>query len=427
MKTKIISSLLFVMLLLVFSQSKAQFSIQAEFRPRLEYRYGYSQPPADTSDPAFFVSQRTRLSFLYIGKGITGKLTLQDVRTWGDEQMNSSVATISIYEAWFDLKLHDSLSLKVGRQELLYDNERVMAKNDWRQTGRVHDAAVFKGSFSGWKMDIGLAFNQQQENTFGTNYDNTQPDIKGNYKTLAFLWVTKNFRMFKIGLLGLSDGFQKTGTTSTIYLRGTFGGAITYYRNNFDITFRSYYQMGKTQQGQDISAYYINPELNWNIRKKFLITPGMEYVSGKDALNKDDKQYRTFNLLYGTGHKFMGHMDLFTDMQRDTKNAGLVNLFIRTTFTLSQKIALKLDYNYFAIQNNYPDPASGEAISKYLGSEFDINCKVDFSKSISLLFGYSFTLDTPSMDVIKGGDSNLWTDWAFVMLTLKPTFFSTEK
>jgi hypothetical protein len=425
MKTKITGSLFVLMLLLIFSQTKAQFSIQAEYRPRFEYRYGYSVPPDDNSDPAFFVSQRTRLAFTYKGQGLSSKVTLQDCRIWGDKQTSSTLATLGLYETWVEVKLHDSISLKLGRQELIYDNERVMSKNDWRQSGRVHDAGVFKATFSGWKVDFGAAFNQSKENIYGTDYDNTQPDIKGNYKSMAFIWIAKNFKSFKIGVLGLTDGFQKTGTTRTIYLRGTLGGAITYFKNNFDITIRSYYQMGKTQQGQDISAYYINPELNWNIRKKFLITPGMEYVTGRDALDTADTKYRTFNLLYGTGHKFMGHMDLFTDMDKDTKKAGLVNFFVRTTFSLNEKIALKLDYNYFAIQNNYS--VDGVAIDKYLGSEIDLNCKVDFSKYISLLFGYSFITDTPSMENIKGGNSDLCADWAFVMLTLKPTLFTSDK
>jgi hypothetical protein len=67
------------------------------------------------------------------------------------------------------------------------------------------------------------------------------------------------------------------------------------------------------------------------------------------------------------------------------------------------------------------------AIDKYLGSELDLNCKVDFSKSISLLFGYSFMLGTTSLEYIKGGDKDQWSNWAFVMLTLRPTFFNSEK
>jgi hypothetical protein len=413
------------MLLLIFSQTKAQFSVQAEYRPRFEYRNGYSVPPADSSDPAFFISQRTRLAFTYKGQGLSSKITLQDCRVWGDKQTSSTLATLGLYETWVEVKLHDSISLKLGRQELIYDNERVMSKNDWRQSGRVHDAGVLKASFSGWKADIGAAFNQTKENVAGTEYDNALTDIKGNYKTMAFIYIAKNYKSLRFGILGLSDGFQHSDTVSTLYVRGTFGGSVTYFRNNFDITFRSYYQMGKTQKGQNISAYYINPELNWNIAKKIYLNPGMEYVSGVDALDKSNTKYRTFNLLYGTGHKFMGHMDLFTDMDKDTKKAGLVDLYFRTTFKLNEKIALKLDYNYFAIQNNYT--VNNVAIDKYLGSEFDLNCKVDFTKYITLLFGYSFIIDTPSMEVIKGGNSDLRADWAFVMLTLKPTFFTSDK
>ncbi len=425
MKSTFTSFAVLPLLLLIVSQSHAQFVVQGQFRPRLEYRYGYSQLPADTSDPALFISQRTRLSFNYTGKGIVGRVTLQDVRVWGDQQLKSTAPTVGLYETWIEVKLHDSLTLRLGRQELIYDNERVMSNNNWNQSGRVHDAAVMKATLNGWRLDVGAAWNQLQENTFGTNYDNSQASIKGNYKTMNFIWLAKSFRMFRLGLLGLADGFQKKGEAKTLYVRGTIGGSLTFCKKDIELTFRGYYQTGKTQEGRNILAYYLNPELTWNIKEKVLLAGGMEYVSGDNGLDTNDTKFRTFSVLYGTGHRFMGHMDYFTDMYRDTKGGGLVNLFLRSTWLLDDKFTLEADYNYFALQNNYV--VNQKAIDKYLGSELDLNCNITFSKSVALLFGYSFMLGTTSMEYIKGGDKDQWSNWAFVMVTLKPTFFNSEK
>src|SRR5690625_5777295 len=62
----------------------AQVTVDAELRPRFEYRHGYKTLFPDDVDPAIFVSQRTRLNGFYNDESLTFYLSLQDVRVWGD-------------------------------------------------------------------------------------------------------------------------------------------------------------------------------------------------------------------------------------------------------------------------------------------------------------------------------------------------------
>ncbi|HBC04625.1 MAG TPA: hypothetical protein DC015_10640, partial [Aequorivita sp.] len=72
------------LLILSFTKGFSQFTIDAELRPRFEYRHGYKTLFPDNADPATFVSQRTRLNFGYKTEKLHFYLSPQDVRVWGD-------------------------------------------------------------------------------------------------------------------------------------------------------------------------------------------------------------------------------------------------------------------------------------------------------------------------------------------------------
>src|SRR5438045_585973 len=117
-------------------------------------------------------------------------VTLQDVRIWGQDVSTISRTTTAdnngflLHEAWAEIGLTDStiksknITLKIGRQELVYDDQRLLGNLDWLQQGRRHDAAVLKFENKNWMIHSGYAFNQNKENATGTSYSSTPP---GNY------------------------------------------------------------------------------------------------------------------------------------------------------------------------------------------------------------------------------------------------------
>ena len=150
---RIVLSVLFtgIIILLQNSGIKAQtVTISGEIRPRFEFRHGYKTLFPDDAKPASFISQRTRLNSYFANDNFKVFLSLQDVRVWGDvNQLNTKdVNGFSVHQAWAQMKLADFLQLKVGRQEVVYDDQRIFGSVGWAQQARSHDAALFKFLFN---------------------------------------------------------------------------------------------------------------------------------------------------------------------------------------------------------------------------------------------------------------------------------------
>ena len=176
-------------LLLSFSFSlfstglNAQLKLSGQLRTRSEFRDGQGAPLPKDSSAAFFTSQRTRLSLEYAAYRLRFGLTVQDTRVWGQDGSTINRSTtadnngLMIHEAWAEIMFTDTsnkkqqVSLKVGRQELVYDDQRLIGNLDWLQQARRHDAAVFRFNSAAWLVDGGFAFNQNKEKASGTSYN----------------------------------------------------------------------------------------------------------------------------------------------------------------------------------------------------------------------------------------------------------------
>ncbi|HEX3080867.1 MAG TPA: alginate export family protein, partial [Puia sp.] len=208
--------------------ANAQLSLAGQFRLRTEFRDGQGAPLPKGTNPAFFISQRTRLNIGYQMYRLKFGLSLQDVRVWGQDVSTINRTTtqnndgLMLYEAWAEIQLTDStlrnkaLSLKIGRQELVYDDQRLIGNLDWLQQGRRFDAAVLKYETAVWMIHLAAAYNQNQENNSGTVYNATPP---GNYpastngasmyKSLEFLYIGKKLNAGNISFLFFTDQFSK--------------------------------------------------------------------------------------------------------------------------------------------------------------------------------------------------------------------------
>ncbi len=136
---------------------------------------------------AAFTSQRTRMSFNYQVDPMLFKVSIQDIRVWGQDAStisNADGSRLMLHEGWAEIRLspqRDSLkkiatavnaSLKIGRQELNYDDARLIGNLDWLQQGRHHDMALLRFRKSQWQLEIGKAYNQNSDATgiSGTSY-----------------------------------------------------------------------------------------------------------------------------------------------------------------------------------------------------------------------------------------------------------------
>jgi hypothetical protein len=167
--------------------AKAQFTLQGQLRTRTEIRDGLGNLALNGAKSAAFTSQRTRLNFGYKWDRVVFGAAIQDVRVWGQDASsisNADGAKLMLHEGWAEVtlankadttikfKLVDLLSIKIGRQELIYDDVRLIGNLDWLQQARRHDMVLLKGVHHGWQFDVGLAFNQNSDafGVAGTGY-----------------------------------------------------------------------------------------------------------------------------------------------------------------------------------------------------------------------------------------------------------------
>jgi hypothetical protein len=400
-----------------------RLQIDFEFRPRTEYRNGYQQLRNDTTVGAFFTNQRSRinLNYTYNNRFIL-QFSVQDLRVWGQQDPRSTSATLQVFEAWAEPFISDKFSVRVGRQRLMYDNQRLFAENDWRLSAAVHDAINFRYSSSKISTDLALALNQTSERYFGTDYS---PKDFTNYKFLAinYLKYTPG-KLFTLTILNSSDGYQAKTNPEKIYIRYTLGGRIEVTKGNLYGTVAAYFQGGKNSSGKELSAWYIQPEARLTTSQGLIVRLGTEIFSGTNNLVGSSKD-NSFVPLYGVAHRFNGSMDLITKFPADVAGAGLVNPYLFFIQPLFTRFELRSDVHTFHLQRNYF--LSDVKIDRYLGMENDWLISFKPNQVTKVDLGFSYMIPTKSLEVIKGsGNSSHNLSWAYLSLTFRPVLFSTK-
>jgi len=398
--------------------SFGQFGLSAELRARPEYRRGYKSLAYPEQDPAFFISQRTRLKLHFEEDRFSFHLAVQDVRTWGStSQLNISDGYFSVHEAWGGVQISKQFNLKVGRQELVYDDHRILGSVNWAQQGRSHDLVLLKFEKNSFKWHTGLAYNQDKEQ-LSTNYYS----VEKNYKTMQFVWLHNDFENTRASILLLNNGVQNADTTMSY--SQTLGTYWNFDLGNLKLNAAGYYQMGKDGLKKELSAGYVNVDLSWPLSFGLIPTIGVEYLSGTDQSNTLTNN--SFAPLYGTNHKFNGHMDYFY-VGNHINNVGLTNPYLRLVYKMDKWI-LNGAVHYFSSSGKILDPSDPtHTLNSFLGTEVDLYISRKIYDNLSVSAGYSQMFATNSMEAIKGGDASTTNNWAWLMLAFTPDFLKSQK
>jgi hypothetical protein len=429
----------FIVLAVANLRVSAQFSLSAQVRARGELRDGQGAPLPKGSKPAAFISQRTRLNAGFAGYRLKLGFSLQDVRVWGQDVSQINKNTIEannglmLHEAWAEVLFSDtankasSFSMKLGRQELIYDDHRLLGNLDWLQQARRHDAIVLKYQLHEWSLHLGAAYNQNKENASGTIYNNTSPGYAATtnggtmYKSMQFLYAGKKFEKGNASFLLFSDQFNRyemqtvQGTSAKSFLPGVWTRITTgfYFANSFkelDLSACAYYQTGKNNTGQKLDALMASLSAQHSFGK-VSVGPGVDYTSGGGDATKS----KVFDPLYGTAHKFWGYMDYFYAGSAFGK-AGLVDYYLKAKVKASARLGVTVDLHHF-------NSATGN--KKNLGDEIDFVGTFALTRQITVEGGYSHYFSTAlltSSAVKNVVDARASANWAYLMINIKPEF-----
>lgn len=410
----------------VIVPSTLTFSL--DMRTRFEDRHGYKALPTSDTSSAYDISQRTRFNVDYKSKNLDVFLSLQDARVWGQQDPRegqsgigpatpSTTYALYMYEVYAEPKFGDKFSVRIGRQKVMYDNQRLFAENDWRLPGNSHDAIrlIYNNKIN-FTTELLAAFNQSGENVFSTKY---QPLIP-NYKSLVVSYLNwKITDKFTLTTINAADGYQSSNPAkyTTVNERFTSGGRLEYSSYNWYVTFSGYKQYGKDSAGKKLDAYYIQPEIRYT-NGPLTVRLGMEYMSGADSSTHPSSD-KNFVPLYGVAHRFMGNLDYFASFPGDVNGAGLVNPYLFIWYN-KNKIGIRIENHLFYSQSQFV--YKGAPIKKYLGFENDLRLNYKPSKITDLEFGFCWASPTESLTIIKkGGSVDAFPYFTYISLRLTPT------
>jgi len=401
----------------------SQLNVNMEYRFRTEYKDGFKTLSDNDTKSVLVSTQRTRLNIGYEVDRIELLLSVQDTRTWGEEQVAVDNSSINVHQAYLRYKINSNWAIKLGRQELLYDRNRLLGLKNWNNVSVSHDVAVFQFNHNNnSKFHLAMAYNNDKNKLFESDYSINY------YKFLVMTWGFHKFSdQLELSINNILDGNQKEDDYNVVYTRGTVGFMLSYKGGAFSADASSYYQYGTSKLGEELSAYFFHFKPKYQVNENIQLAIGIDYLSGDDATKNDNKQ-TAFSNLYGDGHGYYGHMDYFTNVPNNTNNGGLNDIYFNTAIKVSKKTSLHLAFHNFRLANKIYDttstPSEVKVADKDLGKEIDASIKIKFYTKSSLRIGYSTMIPEKTMTVLKGGDSDNWQHWMWVMLQFNPNIFS---
>ena len=359
-------------------------------------------------------------------------------------------APIDLHQAYVTVGNHKEfpVSLKVGRQELSYGDERLVGAFGWNNIGRVFDAAKLRWQNSWFAAE---AFTSKlvlpDDNNFNTWNDYnlfsglhlSTKQIPKNLSELYFFArndgigsTTANpgaFPPFQVGAPAARD----------IYTIGARFRSGTNEFGNLDYTVEGAYQFGNwkpttTSIRQGHEAYAFSANVGYSFPETWG-TPrvALEYAYGSGDSSASDSTHETFDNLYPTNHKFYGYMD-FASWQNLSNVRGIFQIrpHPRVSLALEGHLFMLADtadsfYNAGGVARGGQGPTAGNGYGRnpcydpYVGSEIDFIAGFTLTKFASLEAGYGhffvgdYVKQTWSNPAFGSADA----DWFYTSLNIK--------
>ncbi|MGY6647367.1 alginate export family protein [Wenyingzhuangia sp. IMCC45574] len=401
----------------------SSFDMGLEYRPRTEYRRGYRSIPSNDDDGAFVTSHRARINMDFnLNNKFKFHTTLQDIRIWGDTDTRDANGKAQFYEFYVEPKISEEISVRVGRQRIKYDDQRLFAENNWRQAGGQHDAVRFiYNNNKNLDSDLILAYNQDNAQEFGTNYEIDWDFYRG--MITHFLHYNIN-QSFSLTTINVADEYTDPTTNDKKgYWKHTNGGRITYKKDAIDFTFSGYYQWGKIENGKQHNAYYLQPEIAVNVSNNYALKLGAQVLSGDG--NSTDEKSTAFLAQYGAFHRHNGGMDFTQRTVRTNEHEGIFNPYLFQDIQLNNK--LKLNWQSHLLGATTTLEVDTKKESRIYGWENDIRLFYQPNSYTKIEFAYLFLTPNESMKVLptgENGNTDQLAQFAYVSVNWTPKLLS---
>lgn len=344
-----------------------------------------------------------------------------------------------LHQAWIELGHAETfpLTLKIGRQELLYGDQRFIGPGDWSNTGRVFDSAVIRAHlikdttwidlFSGQVvLPRDGHFNESNEHDHFSGIYASSRDLWDSIETQAF-FLARNVGAQSPDAIAPGIGGPSERDVYTYGLRlKSLPGAL----GPWDFAFEGAGQFGEIHSAgvaRDLRAFALTGSAGYTFEEAWAkprIGFGYDYASGDS--NARDGRHETFEPLFGTNHLLYGIMDL-TGL-RNTSSPR-VSLSLKPT----SKLSISTEYLLFWLADTqdffYPEAGAGRnangygrnsQFSSFAGSEIDFLLKYSLNKYSELQLGYGHFFPgsyiRSSVNSIKENGGVIGADWAYLQV-----------
>ncbi len=367
------------------AESAAEVDSGVQIRQRLEkVRNG------NDGLQTYQATQRSRLEVMVKSGDLSSKLTIQDVRAWGSESStlkDFSADAIDFHEAWFEFG--QDIKLRLGRQEVALDGQRLIGSVNWTQQGRSFDALRL---FTKGSLNFSLTASRVAD---------------GGLHDLLIAHFAPSFDGIDLGipLIVQTNSFapsSEIGDREQDWLRATGG---LYARSRGEVPWRV---EGYVQAGEDTLAYMVGARVGYEFSSLLKPALWLDLLSGDP--DHSDSKVQAFDTLFATNHKFYGFADHFLAVPNHTNNGGLIDLAVKNTGKIGPgKLHTALHYFALAQENSLGQKGP-------LGAELDIIYTVRLMDQVKLQVGTTafFALG----DTSKEPGDNI-SDWTYVQLDFK--------
>ena len=410
----------------VVEEKEHFFTLSGQLRPRFEYRNGAYQALQKGEEPAILVNNRLRLNMDYrFRQDLQLYVSLQQVNIWGQApqiQVIDRTGGLSVFEAYAALPLGGDFDLKLGRQQIVLDEDRIFGSLDWHPAGRAHDAVninwrpvenLYLRSFFAFNQNYldGKAatdkINGNVNNPKGQYFTPGQPYQHMEALHAHYAFTPDQKLSFLFANLGLRNNDRAD------YNMQTFG--VHYRGRSQDLSYgaEAYLQTGKNNIGATKEAYLLAAMVGYKFLPTLSATMGIDYLSGNNSPDTSGKD-KVFTPFSGTNHKFYGFMDYYYVSY--TPQVGLFNPYISATLKTSEK------GNLYAAGHYFRSAGKIDGKSRNLGVEADLVYTHKLQPFASLQVGYSVHKVSGSYNALRGFSATRpWQDWFWCSININPT------
>jgi Alginate export len=294
-----------------------------------------------------------------------------------------------------------NVTLRGGRQELLFGSQRLVGPGDFTQVPHTFDGVQTIVRIGGWSV---APFWTQAVivDKYNINTSTTAQQLFGIYSSAPAHLLPMNLDLYYLGVDNTTAAFNGTSGREKRHTLGlrTWGKIG---QTNWDFELEGAGQFGTVGSG-NIGAGMFTAVLGYTLPFKelstFITSSGISTLSPRvylefDYASGDQKRggnVGTFNQLFPNGHSFLGYIDYIGRQNIISPNAGFA-------FSPIGDLTLSLQQYFFwratvrdSIYNKSSAiiRAANGTTARYVGAETDLLATYNFTRHLQGYTGYSY-------------------------------------